>query len=127
MNKKKILIIDDEKDLCDLMKLNIEAKGEFDVVVAYSGEEGIEKIQKLDFDAVITDFSMPGMNGEEVVNLAKKIKPKLPILLFSIYHDDDSMLTKDIKSKADGLVHKPIDQEQLYSAIHAVLTKAQEE
>ena len=123
MAKKKILIIDDEKDLCDLMKMNIEARGEFDVTVAYSGFEGIEKIKQIDFDVVITDFSMPEINGEEVVNESKKIKPNLPVLLFSIYHDDDTVMTRNIKSKADGLIHKPIDQDQLFTAINNVLNK----
>jgi CheY-like chemotaxis protein len=119
----KILIIDDEKDMCGMLKLNLETTGEFDVTTVYSGEKGVENIKNGDYDLVITDFYMPGMDGGEVIEAAKRIKPDLPILIFSIYHDDESTLGQSIKEKADGIIKKPIQHNQLYAEIKRVLEK----
>lgn len=117
----KILIIDDEEDICEMMKLNLESGGEFQVTTAYSGEDGIEKAKGGDFDLVITDYYMPGVDGGEVIDTMKKLKPHVPVLLFSIYHDDESTLTLSVKKKADGIINKPIHHDQLYTAIKAAL------
>jgi CheY-like chemotaxis protein len=123
MGKKKILIIDDEEDICEIMKLNLENTGEFEVTTVYSGERGIDTVGKNDFDLVITDFYMPGMDGGEVIDSVKKLKPDLPVLLFTVYHDDEVTLAPSIKEKADGLIDKPIRHEQLYSAIKRALSR----
>lgn len=123
MKKKKILLIDDEKDLCMLMKENLEYTGEFEVTTAYSGEEGLKKAEEVNFDLVITDFKMPGIDGKAVLDTLKEIKPHSPVVLFSIYYDDNSTITNEIRNKADGLISKPIDHEQLYKTINDVLSK----
>jgi len=120
---RKILVIDDEKDLCNLMKLNLENTGEFDVTMAFSGQEGIALAKQDKFDLVITDYNMPDMNGEEVMDNLKLINPSLPVLLFSVYHDDDSTLSANIKNKSAGIIAKPIDHSQLHKTIRDVLDK----
>ena len=121
--KKKILIIDDEEDMCGMMKLNLETTGEFEVSTAYTGENGIESVKTGNFDLIITDFYMPGMDGGEVIDEIRKLKPNLSILIFSIYHDDESTLAGSIKEKADGIISKPIDHNQLYLEIKKALNK----
>ena len=64
--KLKILIIDDERFICETLCAAFELGGFF-VDVAYSGEEGLEKFGIGDYDAVISDISLPGMDGYEVV------------------------------------------------------------
>ncbi|MBI3996086.1 MAG: response regulator [Candidatus Omnitrophica bacterium] len=121
MSKKRILIIDDEKDLCNITKLNLERTGEYDVTTAYSGREGLKKANAGAFDLVITDFKMPGMDGRQVLEALKAMRPHAPVVLFSVYHDDPETVTIDIQTKADGVIHKPIDHEQLCRVIHDVL------
>jgi DNA-binding NtrC family response regulator len=123
MDTKKILIIDDERDICEIMKLNLERAGEFAVDVAYCGEEGLEMAKKNRYDLVITDFYMPGMDGGEVLDAVKEMSPGLPVLLFSIYHDDISTLATSVKNRADGIISKPIKHEELYRAIKEALAK----
>jgi len=123
MAKKKILIIDDEKDLCLGMKLNLERTGEYEVTMAYSGGEGLEIAKEAEFDLVITDFKMPGMNGDAVLDALKEMRPHLPVVLLSIYHDDSSTITSSVKSKADALVSKPIDKKKLYKIVKDTLAK----
>jgi DNA-binding NtrC family response regulator len=121
MDKKKILVIDDEEDLCFLVKMNLENTGEFEVSTAFSGEEGIKKAKEENVDLVITDFNMPDMNGEEVINALKAIKPSLPVLLFSIYYDDSVTLPSAVKKKANGIICKPIDRDELHKVINDAL------
>jgi len=106
-----------------MMKLNLENTGEFEVDAAYSGEEGVVKAKDLCYDLIVTDFSMPGMNGEDVIKQLKEIDERIPIMLFTIYHDDQSMVTEEIKAMADGLIEKPINHEALYKMIKAALEK----
>lgn len=115
--RKKILIIDDEEDLCRLLKLILEKDGRIHVDTAFSGQEGIDKAKKKAYDLVITDFVMPDMNGNEVIGVLKQINPSLQILLFSVYFDDVSTLSPSIKNKINGIIHKPIDHSQLHKVI----------
>ena len=121
--KRKILLIDDEESICRFTKFNLESMGKYEVTTALSGEEGLKKVKETTFDLVITDFRMGGMNGEQVIEELKKKNPDLPVLLFSIYHDDQSTVTPMLKSKADGLLTKPIDFEKFNETIERVLEK----
>ena len=124
MPKKKILVIDDEKNLCILLKSNLENTGEYEVTTAYSGEEGIKKAKETDFDLVITDFKMPGLNGREVLNALKDLKPNSPVVLCSVYHDDPSTVTALDIAKADGIITKPFEHKQLYKTIKDILSES---
>lgn len=115
--RKKILLIDDEADLCYLMKMNLEFDGLYDVETATSGEDGVKKALANNFDLIITDFRMPGMSGKEVVDRLKEQRPAYPIIIFSIYHDDSITITRDLRNKVDGIISKPIDHSQLTKTI----------
>lgn len=122
MPKKKILVIDDEKNLCILLKSNLESTCEYEVDTAYSGEEGLRKAKETEFDLVITDFKMPGLNGRQVLNALKNMRPYSPVVLCSVYHDDPSTVTALDIAKADGIITKPFEHKQLYSTIKRILT-----
>jgi len=121
--KIRILLIDDEVNLCRMMKLNLERTGDYDVTTAFSGEEGVAKAATEPFDVVITDFRMPGMDGGEVVQAIKAAKPKLPVILSSVYHDDPDTISPSTDRRADGLISKPIDHVQLLQVIKDVLAR----
>jgi len=123
MAKKRILIIDDEEDICEIMKLNLESTGEFTVDTSKTGEEGVEMAKMSSYDLVITDFYMPGMDGGEVIDELRAVRPDMPVLLFSIYHDDVSTLATAVKSKADGIIVKPIKHEELHKMIKDALNR----
>jgi len=122
MDKKKILVIDDEKNLCILLKSNLENTGEYAVTTAYSGEEGLKKAKETDFDLVITDFKMPGLNGRDVLNALKDMRPNSPVVLCSVYHDDPSTVTALDIAKADGIITKPFEHKKLYNTIKEILS-----
>jgi DNA-binding response OmpR family regulator len=71
MFKNKILIIDDEQNFCNLLKKNIEQKGEFEVHIATNGEGGIRLAREIKPDLILLDVMMPEMDGGEVVSLIR--------------------------------------------------------
>ena len=121
MSRQRILVIDDEQDLCRVMKLNLERGGAYEVTVAYSGADGLAKAQAASFDLVITDFNMPGMDGAAVLDAVKTLNPRTAVLVFSVYHDDRGRITSSVHRKADGIITKPIDHAKLEAAIQRLL------
>ena len=127
MAKKKLLLIDDKRKFCQMVKQWLELRENYEVTVAYSGEEGIERAKGTLFDAVITDFNMPGMSGDAVIETLKLIRPGLPVVLLSVYHDDAATITPDIRYKADAVVGKPINHEQLVKTLENLLVQKRQE
>lgn len=123
MTKKKLLFVDDEAPLCQLIKLNLERTGAYEVTTATSGQEGLEQARANDFDLVITDLRMPGMDGEVFLNALHALRPDTPVILCSVYHDDPKAITPEICRNVDGLVGKPIDRAQLCQAIKEGLAR----
>lgn len=122
--KRRILLIDDEKDLCFFLKANLENTGEFDVIVSNRGDKGIKLAQREKPDLILLDILMPGMSGDEVVEilLDNPATAKIPIIFLT------SMVTKeeigDVALKKRGgrnFIAKPIATEELVGAIKKVL------
>jgi len=70
--KKRILVVDDEPDFCSIVQMNLEKEG-FAVELAYSGVEGLEKVQANPPDAIVLDIMMPEMDGYEVCKRLRAI------------------------------------------------------
>jgi CheY-like chemotaxis protein len=125
MSKIRILVIDDEPQFCKAVKLNLEHSGSYEVATAQSGEDGLCQATTRDFDLIITDLRMPGLDGQAVLRTLKDKRSHIPVVLLSIYHDDDQMIPPDVARLADGVVSKPIDHSELEQAIHQALAKHQ--
>jgi two-component system alkaline phosphatase synthesis response regulator PhoP len=85
MGKKKILIIDDEIDFSNLVKKNIEKTGEFEVIIAASGEEGIKLTREKKPDLILLDVVMPEIDGGDVASQIKNDKSikDIPIIFLT--------------------------------------------
>ncbi len=83
---KKILLVDDEDGIQMLYREELQDAG-YEVVSAYTGEEGLEKLKSETPDLVILDIQMPGMNGIETLRKMKMDNPELPIILSSAYSE----------------------------------------
>ena len=121
MTKKKILIVDDEAELVDLVKIRLEAAG-YDVIKAYDGQEGLEKAKSEKPDLVLLDIMMPKMDGYKVCGLLKmdaRFK-KIPVILFSAKaQKEDAQLAKEVG--ADQYVTKPFEAAVLLSKIQELI------
>jgi signal transduction histidine kinase/ActR/RegA family two-component response regulator len=107
----RILVIDDEDSVRKILYQMLKAKG-YQVVVASSGEEGIERFKEEPFDLVFTDLGMPRMSGWEVGRALKGIDPKVPVALITGWGVE---LNKD-KMKESGIdlvVSKPFNFDQV--------------
>lgn len=115
--RKKILIIDDERDFGALLKLSLQESG-FDVIVAEDGKSGLEKAKYEKPDLVILDLGLPGFSGEEVCRQIRKDEyPKrVPIIMLTGKNSDvDRIVGKVIG--ADSYLTKPCDMQILLKEI----------
>ncbi len=84
MAAAKILCIDDEELGLLVRKMMLESEG-FNVSVAPDGKSGLQLFGETTFDLVLLDYSMPGMNGGEVAEAIRQLRPETPIILLSAY------------------------------------------
>lgn len=112
MRNGKILCIDDEELGLRVRKLMLESEG-FEVAVASDGRSALEICGKLEFDLVLLDYSMPGMNGGEVARAIRRLTPKTPILLLSAY----LTLPEECIQIVDGHVTKGESTKALWALI----------
>lgn len=93
MNKKKVLIIDDEENFCNLVKKNVEKTNEFEVHTATNGDDGIKLIKEIKPDLILLDIIMPGLDGGDVVSLIRSdssIKDTPIVFLTSLVRKDEN-------------------------------------
>ena len=117
----RILITDDEPDLLDLAKRNLESAG-YTVLVASNGKEAIEKADTELPDLILLDVVMPGMSGFEACKALKE-QPKtksIPVVMFTaLGRDVDRMMGLD--AGADGFITKPIAKNNLITEVEKIL------
>ena len=113
---KKIMIVDDEPDTVDLVKLVLETEG-FEVMTAYSGRECLEKMALEKPDAVLLDIMMPEMDGWEVLKKIRAKYGKLPVAMLTVRNQDiDRMLGLHVL-KADDYITKPFGRKELVERV----------
>jgi len=112
MKLRKILIIDDEFPVGYLIKINLEAEG-YEVVLALSGEEGLEKAKASAPDLITLDVLMPEMDGFEVLEALKRDKAlnSIPVMMISVVNEIRKK--KGIEMGAVDYLLKPIDFDNL--------------
>ncbi len=118
---KKILIIEDEENLVELLRFRLEANG-YEVEAAYNGEEGLGKIKKIKPDIVVLDVMMPKMHGYEVCMRAKKNEAtrNIPIIVLTA-HTQTGDIDEAKKCGADYFISKPFEPTQLLEEIKRLL------
>jgi CheY-like chemotaxis protein len=85
---KTVLIADDHFNIREMLRHLFEQNQEWSVAEAANGQDAVEKVAQLRPDLVVLDFSMPVMNGLEAAVAIKRIRPRLPMILFTAYKDD---------------------------------------
>ncbi|WP_457615811.1 sigma-54-dependent transcriptional regulator [Lutibacter sp.] len=120
---KKILIIEDESAIRRVLKKIISEDNDlYQVDEAEDGLEGIEKIMKDDYDLVLCDIKMPKMDGVEVLERVKKIKPEIPIVMISGHGDLDTAVNT-MRLGAFDYISKPPDLNRLLNTVRNALEK----
>ena len=122
MEKNRILLVEDERDLVETMIFQLEAAG-YEVIVAYDGLDGLEKAKKEKIDLMILDLMLPKMDGYKVCALLKKDSrySKIPIILFSARaQESDLKIGEEVG--ADAYVVKPFDSKALLVKIKELIS-----
>jgi len=118
---KKILVVDDEKDLVETMTLRLQASG-YEVIPAYDGQEGLEKAKKDKPDLIILDLMLPKMDGYRVCGLLKADSrySKIPIILFTARaQESDKKMGEEVGG--DAYITKPFDPPTLLAKIKELI------
>lgn len=121
----KILIIEDEAAIRRvLVKILSEESTTYQVDEAEDGKIGFEKIKNEDYDLVLCDIKMPKMNGEELLQAVKKIKPEIPMVMIS-GHGDLETAVNTMRLGAFDYISKPPDLNRLLNTVRNALDKKQ--
>ena len=118
---KKILIVDDEKDLVKVIELRLKAAG-YDTIAAYDGQEALNKARKENPDLVILDLMLPKMNGYQVCRMLKfdAAYKKIPIIILTArVQESDRELGMQVG--ADAYFVKPFEYEKVLAKIKELL------
>jgi DNA-binding response OmpR family regulator len=116
--RKKILVIDDDEDICYLVKNLLQ--DEFEVKAAMNGKQGLKELENNNYDLVLLDIMMPDMDGYEVMEIIKEKTQDIPIIFLSA-KDSTSDLILGFKKGAARYITKPIDTHELIHEIKTTL------
>ena len=115
----KILIVDDEKPICDLIEMNLSAAG-YSCVAVQDGLAAIDAVEKNTFDLVLLDIMLPGADGYDVMEYIRPFK--VPVIFISAKHEVKDRV-KGLKLGADDYLIKPFDVAELSARVEAVLRR----
>lgn len=127
--KKKVLMVDDDEEMCEELAEILNDAG-YAVQTAYNGLSGSKLIETHEFDVILLDMKMPGLEGYDVLRKIKQIKPQTKVIVLTgrpmarknrevtgvIITDDDDQKTKALKL-ADCIMNKPFDVEKVMAKI----------
>lgn len=102
-----ILVVDDDRRMASTLADILKVKG-YKAESVYSAREAMEKIEKADFDCVITDIKMPVVNGVELYRKIKAVRPEMPVVLMTAY-SADRLVREGLEEGAIASLAKPLD------------------
>ena len=118
---RNVLVVDDEKTVCNSCKKILTREG-YNVDVALSAEEALNKVKRNRFDAVIADWKMPKIDGIEVARRIKKGNPNIAVIMITGYPSVESSINA-MRSGVSDYVPKPFTPEELSDAMVRALAK----
>lgn len=124
---KKVLIVDDERDIIEIISYNLSKEG-YEIVTAKNGLEALDAASDHKPDLIILDIMMPLMNGVEVCKILRS-KPEYnnTLIIFLTALSDESSQIKGLETGADDYVNKPISPKVLVSRVNAIFRRLHKE
>jgi CheY-like chemotaxis protein len=116
-----VLIVDDDEGMCETLADVLLDKGH-EVAIAKSGEEAVQLFRRQQFDLVLMDVKMPGMNGVDTLKCLNQMKGNVKVLMMTAYAVDDR-LEEALREGAIGVAYKPLDLGDLLNTIRKVTTE----
>ena len=122
--KGTVLVIDDEKDMREMLAFNLNQEG-FEVVSAENGEAAVEAVKKRKFDLAVTDLKMPGMGGVATVAALKEIDPDIEIIVATGYASVETAVAC-MRHGAYDYICKPFSLQELLGKIDGIFSQIAE-
>ncbi|MFC4737530.1 response regulator transcription factor [Bacillus daqingensis] len=120
---QRLLVVDDEESILTLLQFNLE-QGGFEVTTAMDGKEALGKALDEQFDLIVLDLMLPGMDGMEVCKELRQSKVQTPILMLTAKGDEfDKVLGLELG--ADDYLTKPFSPREVTARIRAILRRSQ--
>jgi DNA-binding NtrC family response regulator len=117
--KPKILVVDDERDICKVLEFLLKSEG-YAVVPAYSGEEALERLKEEHFEVVITDLKMDKVDGVAVLQKARELSSDTAVVIMTAFASVESAVETMKKGASDYIV-KPFLNEEIKITIRRIL------
>jgi two-component system alkaline phosphatase synthesis response regulator PhoP len=119
--KHSVLLVEDEENLHDALKLNLELEG-YEITSAFDGHEALKKIEEEYFDLIIMDVMLPGVDGISVTENIRLQNNEVPILILSAKNTSADRVA-GLKKGADDYLTKPFNLEELLLRVHKLIEK----
>jgi FixJ family two-component response regulator len=119
MTGARILVVDDEKAIRDGLQKVLEGEG-YEAELSHNGYSAVEKLQTTDFELVITDLKMPGMDGIEVLNTISILQPNVPVIFITGYSTVENAV-EVMKIGAFDYLPKPFTPKQILEKVNKAL------
>ncbi len=123
MSKAKLLVVEDDPNLGDILKEYLEMKG-YEPTLCRDGEEGWNKFKKDKYDLCLLDIMMPKKDGFTLAKEIKKVQEDLPVLFLTAKNQKDDII-EGLKIGADDYITKPFSMEELLLRVNAILKRTQ--
>jgi two-component system response regulator PilR (NtrC family) len=118
---EKILIVEDEKNMNEVLKILLEGEG-YEVISAFDGDEGLDLIKKDIYDLVITDIKMPGVDGFEILKTVKDISPDTIVVMITAFGTTESAI-EAMKLGAYDYIDKPFKIDEIRLIVQKAIEK----
>lgn len=122
MSENRVLVVDDDADIRDLVALKLQASG-LQVETATDGIEGFEKASQGSFDAIVLDVMMPGMSGIDVLQALRGAGNSTPVILLTAKTQEHDV-EAGFGAGANDYVSKPFSPRELLARVNALLNRA---
>ena len=119
---KKILVVDDDKNICELLKLYLKKEG-FEVIFAYDGSEAVSKAKSENPNLIILDVMMPIINGWEACKLIRQFT-EVPIIMLTALDTTENKV-QGLNIGADDYIVKPFEPVEVVARVNALLRRAE--
>jgi len=124
MSKRKILVVDDEHHILELIHFNLENNG-FNVITCDNGEDAVKKVKENDFDLMILDLMLPGIDGLEVCKKIRNQGKNIPIIMLTAKGEESDKIV-GLEIGADDYLTKPFSIGELIARIKAILRRTED-
>jgi len=121
MTDYRIMVIDDEKIVCDMAKMSLEQEG-YSVETFLNAEPALVRLKEIRFDVVVTDYKMKGIDGMEVLKTVKKLYPGTKVIMITAFANLDTAI-EALRGDVHDFFPKPVKIKELKASIGRALEK----